>query len=249
VVDTHCHLDSCSDPDADLVARAREAGVTRIATVGMDAPTTEAALRAAREHEEVVVVAGRHPHNAEGFGPADAEQIEQAAGDPLVRAVGETGLDYFRDHAPREDQKRAFAAQVDIAARTGLPVVIHTRAAEDDTFAALAERAHELTVIMHCFSAPDRVEECVERGYVCSFAGNVTYPKNEALQAAARELPADRILVETDSPYLSPQPLRGKPNEPANVVRTAEFVAGLRGVSYEELERTVHANSERLLKW
>jgi TatD DNase family protein len=249
VVDTHCHLDSCRDPDADLIARARDAGVTRIATVGMDAPTTEAALGAAREHEEVVVVAGRHPHNAEGFGPADAEQIERAAADPLVRAVGETGLDYFRDHAPREDQKRAFAAQLDIAARTGLPVVIHTRAAEDDTFAALAERADELTVVMHCFSAPDRVEECVERGYVCSFAGNVTYPKSEALQAAARELPADRILVETDAPYLSPQPLRGKPNEPANVVRTAEFVAGLRGVSYEELERTVHANAERLFRW
>jgi TatD DNase family protein len=249
VVDTHCHLDSCRDPDADLVARARGAGVTRIATVGMDGPTTEAALRAAREHEEVVVVAGRHPHNAEGFGPADAEQIEQAAADPLVRAVGETGLDYFRDHAPREDQKRAFAAQLEIAARTGLPVVIHTRAAEDDTFAMLAERAAELTVVMHCFSAPDRVQECVERGYVCSFAGNVTYPKNEALQAAARELPADRILVETDAPYLSPQPLRGKPNEPANVVRTAEFVAELRGVPYEELERRVHANSERLFEW
>jgi TatD DNase family protein len=249
VVDTHCHLDSCRDPDADLVARARDAGVTRIATVGMDAPTTEAALRAAREHEEVVVVAGRHPHNAEGFGPADAEQIERAAADPLVRAVGETGLDYFRDHAPRQDQKRAFAAQLDIAARTGLPVVIHTRAAEDDTFAALAERADELTVVLHCFSAPDRVEECVERGYLCSFAGNVTYPKNEALQVAARELPAERLLVETDAPYLSPQPLRGKPNEPANVVRTAEFVAGLRGISYEELERTVHANAERLLKW
>jgi TatD DNase family protein len=249
VVDTHCHLDSCRDPDADLVARARDAGVTRIATVGMDSPTTEAALRAAREHEEVVVVAGRHPHNAEGFGPADAEQIERAAADPLVRAVGETGLDYFRDHAPRQDQKRAFAAQLDIAARTGLPVVIHTRAAEDDTFAALAERADELTVVLHCFSAPDRVEECVERGYLCSFAGNVTYPKNEALQVAARELPAERLLVETDAPYLSPQPLRGKPNEPANVVRTAEFVAGLRGISYEELERTVHANAERLLKW
>jgi TatD DNase family protein len=249
MVDTHCHLDSCKDDEAELIARARQVGVTHLATIGMDERTTAQALAAAREHEGVVVVAGRHPHKTGGFGPADTEQIEQAAADPLVRAIGETGLDYFRDYAPREDQRRAFEAQLDIAARTSLPVVIHTRAAEDDTFAVLAERAAELTVVMHCFSAPDRVDECVERGYLCSFAGNVTYPKNEELQEVARTLPADRILVETDSPYLTPVPLRGKPNEPANVVHTAEFVAELRGVSYAELERDVEDNARRLLRW
>jgi TatD DNase family protein len=128
-----------------------------------------------------------------------------------------------------------------------LPVVIHTRAAEDDTFALLREHADSLpAVVMHCFSAPDRLDECVERGYVCSFAGNVTYPKATDLQEAARTLPAELLLVETDSPYLAPQPVRGRPNEPANVAHTARFVAELRGVEYEELERTVAANAERM---
>lgn len=249
MVDTHCHLDSCRDPDPDLVQRAVAAGVTRMATIGMDGPTTEAALATAREHDEVVVVAGRHPHKTEGFDAAGAEEIERAAADPLVRAIGETGLDYFRDYAPRDDQRRAFEAQLDVAGKTGLPVVIHTRTAEQDTFAILAERAAHLTVILHCFSAPERIAECVERGYFCSFAGNVTYPKNQELQAAARDLPADRILVETDSPYLSPQPVRGKPNEPANVVSTAGFVADLRGVGYAELESTVEENARRLFRW
>ncbi len=249
MVDTHCHLDSCRDPDSELVRRATAMGVNRLATIGMDGPTTEAALATARAHEEVVVVAGRHPHKTEGFDAAGADEIERAAADPLVRAIGETGLDYFRDYAPRADQRRAFEAQLDIAERTALPVVIHTRAAEDDTFSILAERAAHLTVILHCFSAPERAAECVERGYFCSFAGNVTYPKNQDLQDAARELPAERILVETDSPYLSPQPVRGQPNEPANVVATAEFVAELRGCAYAELERTVEENARLLFRW
>ena len=129
-------------------------------------------------------------------------------------------------------------------------MVIHTRAAEDDTFALLREHADRLpAVILHCFSAPDRLDECVERGYVCSFAGNVTYPKATELQEAARELPAELLLVETDSPYLAPQVLRGKPNEPANVVHTAHHVAGLRGLSYEELERIVEDNAARVFGW
>lgn len=249
MVDTHCHLDSCKDPDSELIARANAVGVSRLATIGMDGPTIERALTAAREHDGVVAVVGRHPHKTEGFGKADVEAIERAAADPLARAIGETGLDYFRDYAPREDQLCAFEAQLDIAARVDLPVVIHTRAAEDDTFRILAERAQGLTVILHCFSAPDRLEECLERGYMCSFAGNVTYKNNQALQEAAAQLPSDRLLVETDSPYLSPVPLRGKPNEPANVVHTAEFVADLRGVSYAELDRTVEENARRLFGW
>jgi TatD DNase family protein len=130
--------------------------------------------------------------------------------------------------------------------RAGLPLVIHTREAEDDTFALLRERATELTVILHCFSAPSRVEECVERGYMCSFAGNVTYPKAVELQAAARDLPEELLLMETDSPYLAPQPVRGKPNEPANVVETARLVAELRGISYEQLDAAVERNASRV---
>jgi TatD DNase family protein len=246
VVDTHCHLDSCKPPDSELVERARAAGVTRLATVGMHDESIGRALGAANEFDEVVAIVGRHPHYTEGFGDADLEALERAAADPRARAIGETGLDYFRDHAPREDQRRAFEAQIDLAARLQLPLVIHTREAEDDTFALLRERAGELTVVLHCFSAPSRVGECIERGYMCSFAGNVTYPKAMELQAAARELPEQLLLVETDSPYLAPQPVRGKPNEPANVVATAQFVAELRGISYEQLDAAVERNASRV---
>jgi TatD DNase family protein len=250
VVDTHCHLEACRPPDAELVVRARAAGVTRIATVGIDAPSIERALSAAHSHDEVVAIVGRHPHETAGFDSAALDEIERAAADPSARAIGETGLDYYRDHAPREDQRRAFEAQLEPAARLGLPVVIHTRAAEGDTFAALREHADRLAaVILHCFSAPSRLEECVERGYLCSFAGNVTYPNASDLQHAARELPAELLLVETDAPYLAPQPVRGKPNEPANVTHTASFLADLRETTYEELERTVEGNAARVLGW
>jgi TatD DNase family protein len=249
VVDTHCHLDSCEPPDAELVARARAAGVTRLATVGTDPASVERALASARAHEEVVAIVGRHPHEADGFGDGDLVGIERAASDPKARAIGETGLDYYRDRAARPDQRRAFEAQVELAGRVGLPVVIHTRAAEEDTFAVLGEHADRVTIVLHCFSAPSRLDECVERGYLCSFAGNVTYPKAVELQAAARDLPDELLLLETDSPYLSPQVVRSKPNEPANVARTAEFVADLRGVGYEELEAAVERNAARVFAW
>ena len=249
MVDTHCHLDVCEPPDDELIARAREAGVTRLATVGMDDESIERALAAASAHPEVVAIVGRHPNEATGFSDAGLAAIERAAADAGVRAIGETGLDYYRDRAPREDQMRAFEAHVDLAHRVGLPLVIHTRAAEEDTFRVLRERAEGLTVILHCFSAPGRLDECVERGWLCSFAGNVTYPKATELQEAARAVPDELLLVETDSPFLSPQPVRGKPNEPANVVRTAEHVAALRGVSYEELDATVERNAARVFGW
>ena len=215
MIDTHCHLDSCKPADAELVANARAVGVSRLATVGMDPATNPRALAAAAELDGVSAIVGRHPNAAAGWRDADVEEIERAAAQPGVVAIGETGLDFHRDRAPREDQLRAFEAQLDLARKTGLPVVIHTRAAEDDTFAVLAEHAEGLTVVMHCFSAPDRLDECVERGYVCSFAGNVTYRGGEALQEAARRVPDDLLMVETDSPYLTPVPLRGEPNEPA----------------------------------
>ena len=249
MVDTHCHLDSCAPPDAELVERARAAGVTRIATVGTGPGSIELALEAARRHPEVAAIVGRHPNEAAGFGPGDLEAIEVAARDPGVRALGETGLDFYRDRAPRDDQLRAFEAQLDLAARLDLPVVVHSRASEEDTFAILRERAAELTVILHCFGASGRLEECVERGYLCSFAGNVTYPTAADLRAAARDLPEDLLLVETDAPYLSPQPVRGRPNEPAHVVRTAERVAEVRGIGYDALERVVERNAARVLRW
>jgi TatD DNase family protein len=249
VIDTHCHLDSCKPADAELVANARALGVTRIATVGMDPTTNPRALAGAAELDGVSAIVGRHPNAATGWQDSDIEEIELAAAQPGVVAVGETGLDYFRDRAPREDQRRAFVAQLGLARRTGLPVAIHTRAAEEDTFAVLAEHADGLTVILHCFSAPDRVAEAAERGYLCSFAGNVTYKNAQELQQAAREVPDELLLVETDAPYLTPVPLRGEPNEPANVTHTAEFVAGLRGVEYAQLEAVVERNAARVLGW
>ena len=249
MVDTHCHLDACPSPEEELLERARAAGVTRLATVGTDDRGTEWALAAARDHEEVVAIVGRHPHETTGFEAGDLERIEAAAADPGARAIGETGLDYYRDRAPRADQRRAFAAQIELAARLEMPLVIHTRAAEEETFALLRERAAALTVVLHCFSTPDRLEECVEHGWLCSFAGNVTYPSATALRAAAREVPDDLLLLETDSPYLAPQPARGRSNEPANVVATARAVAELRGVDYEQLEATVEANAARVFEW
>jgi TatD DNase family protein len=250
LVDTHCHLDHCDPPDAELIERARAAGVTRVATVGMNGASIGAALAAATEFDEVFAIVGRHPHETAGFGAADLDEIERAAADPKARAIGETGLDYYRDHAPRADQRRAFEAQLELAGRLGMPVAIHTRAAEEDTFALLREHADRLpAVILHCFSAPDRVDECVERGYLCSFAGNVTYPKAVELQRAAAELPAELLLAETDAPFLSPQPVRGRPNEPALVVHTGRRLAELRGVAFDELAALVERNAARVLGW
>jgi TatD DNase family protein len=164
-------------------------------------------------------------------------------------AIGETGLDYFRDRAPRADQERAFHAQIELARATGKPLVIHTRAAEDDTIDTLLRRAGGLEVVLHCFSMPDRLDECLAQGWWISFAGNVTYPKSDALAAAAERVPEDRLLVETDAPYLTPQAVRKEPNQPAYVVHTARFVAERRGMGYDELEATVEANATRLFGW
>jgi TatD DNase family protein len=249
MVDTHCHLDACASSADELVSRAREAGVRRLATVATDEAGIVVALETASAHNEVVAIVGRHPNEATGFTAGDLDPIEDAAGDSRVRAIGETGLDFYRDNTPPEDQRRAFEAQIELAARLGMPLVIHTRAAEEETFALLRERAAALTVILHCFSAPARLGDCVEHGWLCSFAGNVTYASAGELQAAAREVPEELLLVETDSPYLAPQPVRGRPNEPANVVATAEVVARLRGVSYAELEATVERNAARVFGW
>jgi TatD DNase family protein len=183
LIDTHCHLDMCGEGSAE------GHGLARIATVGIDEDAIGAALALADSHEEVYAIVGRHPNSATGFEPADVEPIRRAAGHAKVVAIGETGLDYYRDHTPHDDQRRAFEAQIDLARELEKPLVIHTRAAEEDTFAVLAERARDVTVVMHCFSAVDRLDDCIERGYMCSFAGNVTYPKATDLQTAAARVP------------------------------------------------------------
>ncbi len=250
MVDTHAHLSVCDPEAAVLVSAAREAGVRRILEVGMDPQSNRAALDAAAAHDEVHACVGRHPNSAEGFGGDDAAEIAELARDPRVVAIGETGLDYYRDRAPRDDQRRAFEAQIEIARASAKPLVIHMRESLDDTFEVLRTSADGVAVVLHCFSAPpESVAEAAERGWYCSFAGNVTYPKSEALRKAAALVPDDLLLVETDSPFLSPQPQRGKPNQPANVVATAAAVAEARGVDYEVLEGLVEGNARRAFGW
>jgi TatD DNase family protein len=257
VVDTHAHLTLCEPPDAELVAAAREAGVKRILTDGLDEETNRDAVGAAERHGEVFASVGRHPNSASGFDDPAAAEIERLAAHPRVLAIGETGLDYYRDQAPREEQRRAFEAQIEIARRTSLPLVVHLRNEGDESegeasaeaLSLLDRLGDGLTVILHCFSAVARVEEAAEHGWYCSFAGNVTFPKSEPLRAAAASVPQELLLVETDCPFLSPQPRRGKPNTPANVVATAGVVAEARGSSYEDLERTVDDNAGRAFGW
>jgi TatD DNase family protein len=249
VIDSHTHLDRGRAPEAELVASAKAQGVNRILTIGMDSESCRAAIAATETYPEVYAAVGRHPNSATGYDDTVTEELRELARHPRVRAIGETGLDDYRDYAPRADQERAFSAQMQLARETGKPLVIHTRAAEDDTIAMLDREAQGLEVILHCFSMPARLDECLERGWWISFAGNVTYPKAEDLAEAARRTPLDRLLVETDAPYLTPQSHRKERNQPAFVVETARFVAERRGIAYEELEAAVEANAAKLFGW
>ena len=249
MIDSHTHLDRGPAPEAELVAAAREAGVRRILTIGIDERSRAAALEAADRYDEVYAAIGHHPNNATGYSDAITDELREQAAHPRCLAIGETGLDDYRDYAPRPDQERAFAAQIELAHELGKPLVIHTRAAEDDTIGTLSEHARGLEVILHCFSMPARLDECLDHGWWISFAGNVTYAKAQDLAEAASRTPLDRLLVETDAPYLTPEPMRKHRNQPAYVVHTARFVAERRGIAYEELEAAVEANAARLLGW
>ncbi len=249
MIDSHTHLYLCEEPDAELVQRAVAAGVTRVLTVGTNGASCRAALAAAEAFPQVYAAIGRHPNEASGFDDADLAELQALAEHPRCIAIGETGLDYYREDTPREDQARAFSAQIELARTTGAPLTIHTRNAEEDTLAQLAAEADGLSVVIHCFSMPDRLQECVERGYTISFAGNVTYKSAAALAEAARQVPGERLLVETDAPYLTPQAVRKRRNQPAYVVHTAAFVAELRGVSLDELDATVERNAARVFGW
>lgn len=249
MIDSHTHLDLCEPSDAELVAAAEAAGVRRMLTVGIDGASCRAALAAAEDFPQVFAAVGRHPNAAKGFDGADLAELRALAAHERCMAIGETGLDFYREGAPREDQERAFAAQIELARETGKPLVIHTRAAEQPTLDQLASEAEGVSVVMHCFSMPERLGECLERGYAISFAGNVTYKSATELAQAAKEVPEESLLVETDAPYLSPQAVRKEPNQPAFVAHTLAFIAGLRGVSPAELGAAVERNAARVLGW
>jgi TatD DNase family protein len=233
VIDTHAHLDALGEDPADVVARARAAGVTRILTVG-----TAEAVELADRFDEVFAVVGVHPHESAG---GDLAEVRRLHDHPKAVAVGEIGLDWYRDYAPRDVQRAMFAAQLGLAAELGKPVVIHTRAADEDTLAALAGFGG--TVVLHCFSSPRLLEPALERGWYVSFAGNATFKNAPELRVAAAQVPADRILAETDAPYLAPQPVRGRRNEPAYVMHTLAALAAARGEEAAALEAQIESNA------
>ena len=242
MIDTHAHLETCADPAEAVLVRARAAGVTHVLAVGSTIETCRGALELAEREPGVFAILGIHPHEAGREGDRVGElrallEHEHAVG------VGETGLDYYRDRAPRELQRTLFEAQLDLAAELGKPAVIHTRAADVDTLAAL--RHFDGTVVLHCFSSSALLSDAVERGWYVSFAGNVTYPKATDLRLAAREVPRERLLAETDSPYLAPQPVRGRPNEPANVVHTVRALAEARCEDPDTLGVQILDNARR----
>jgi TatD DNase family protein len=241
VTDTHAHLDACAEPAEELIGRARAAGVGRIVSVGSGLDSCRETLAIAGRHEGVFAALGIHPHQAGDPDASRLDELQELLRDDRAVAVGETGLDYYRDYAPRDRQRTLFERQLELAAELSRPVVVHTRAASGDTAAALEPFTG--TVIMHCFSAPEMLPVALERGYFVSFAGNVTYPKAEELREAARRVPRDRLLAETDSPYLSPQPRRGRPNEPANVVHTVAALAEARNEDMDALTAQLDENA------
>ena len=256
MVDTHAHLALCEPPEAELIAAARDAGVRRILTVGLGEDSNPGVTASAQAIEEVFASVGRHPNSADGFDQGAGDAIEELCSQPGVVAVGETGLDFYRDRSNPDDQRRAFAAQIAIARRAGKALVVHLRDREgseeavSEAFDTLEREGDGISVILHCFSTGPRwAERAAERGWYCSFAGNMTYPKSELIREAAATVPENRLLVETDSPFLAPQPVRGRPNQPANVVATAERLAEVRGVPYGELEVIVDENAARVFGW
>ena len=241
MIDTHAHLDGCESPPQELLARAREVGVNRVIAVGSGIDSCLASLAIAEGERGVFAALGIHPHQAGGDEAERLPELAELLHHDRAVAVGETGLDFYRDWAPRDRQRRLFAAQLELAAELGKPVVIHNREADSATADALA--GFEGTIILHCFSSPGLLEVALERDYYVSFAGNVTYPSAEELREAAKRIPSERILAETDSPYLAPVPRRGRPNEPANVVHTVAALARTRGEDPAELAARIDANA------
>ena len=253
LVDSHCHLDYLArDGDLDaVVGRARAAGVCRMLTICTKVSEFDTILAIARRYDDVWCTVGIHPHEAEAEPAVTAERLVALTQDPRVAGIGETGLDYFYEHSPREEQQASFRAHIAAARASGLPLIVHTRDADEDTAAILeAEYAKgAFTGVIHCFSTGrELAERAVALGFYISLSGILTFKKAEALRETAAALPADRLLVETDAPYLAPVPLRGKPNEPSYVVHTAAALARLRGVGLNEIETSTSDNFFRLFQ-
>ena len=253
LVDSHCHLDfpELSAELDEVVARARRAGIGLMITIGTKLTEFDRFRAIAARYDDIYCSVGIHPHEAGAEPEADAERLARLAEHPKVVAIGETGLDYFYDHSPRDAQARSFRAHVGAARLTGLPVIVHTRDADDDTAAILTEEMEKgaFPGLIHCFTSTQQLaEKAVDLGLTISLSGIVTFKSAAALQATAAWVPADRLLVETDAPYLAPIPMRGRRNEPAFVVHTAAKVAALRCTTVEDLASTTTANIRHLFR-
>lgn len=254
LVDTHAHLDGprfAADLDA-VLERATAAGVHTIITVACDLESSQASVALARSYAhrspQIYASVGVHPHEAHTLTPQTLEQLHQLAGHEKVVAIGETGLDYFRNRSPHELQQQAFRQQIQLARQCGKPVIVHARDAHADVLEIMRSAgAHECGGVLHCFSGDLQVAQaCLDMGFYLSFAGNITYPKSEELRDVVRNIPLERILVETDCPYLTPQSMRGKRNEPAYTVETAAKIAELRGLTLHDIARITSLNAYKL---
>jgi TatD DNase family protein len=249
LIDTHCHVYS-DQFDTDRPAaleRAGAAGVARMIAIGYDLPSSRAALALAQESPMVWASAGIQPHYAQTTGDADLAELRRLLAQPRVVALGEIGLDYYHDRAPHELQEALFRRQLALARELGLPVVIHSRDAREDTVRILQDAARGQPGVMHSFSGDwEYAEACLEVGFYLSLSGPLTFKKAAELHEVARRAPLDRILIETDAPYLTPHPFRGKRNEPAYVRYVAQALADLRGLALDQVAAATTANAERL---
>lgn len=251
LVDSHCHLDfdDFGSDFANVLERARENGVARMLTICTRVTKFDQVLKIAEAADNIRCTVGIHPHEAENEPDVDVARLAELAKHPKVVGIGEAGLDYFYDKSPRERQQEVFATHVEASRVTGLPLIVHSRDADEDTVRLLEVGAKKggLTGVIHCFTSTQYLADAaLEMGFYISLSGIVTFKSAESLRAVAKTIPMDRLLVETDSPYLAPMPMRGKRNEPAFVRHTAQFVADFRGVSLDELAKTTTRNFDRL---
>ena len=246
LIDTHCHLHLLEEPAREVVGRARAAGVGHLVDVGVDLESSRQAAENAGRLEGVSATAGVHPHDAVTLSPQVLEELRALLADQRVVAVGETGLDYFRDHSPRDVQRAAFAAHVRLARELDKALVVHSRDAFEDVLAVLEREGPPERVVLHCFSGDERMAaRALDAGYHVSFAGTVTFKNARRLREACAVVPLERMVLETDSPYLSPHPFRGRPNRPERVAVTAATVARVHGLPVEEVARATTATAVR----
>lgn len=250
LVDTHAHLDGkrFSDDLDTVIQRAGDSGVNTIITVGCDLDSSWASIDLARRYPNIYATVGVHPHYSAEINSESLRQFEHLAGHEKVVAIGEIGLDYYRNRCPHDVQQQAFRQQIQLARRCKLPIVVHDRDAHADVMEILNEEdAAQIGGVLHCFSGDlAMAQQCIELGFYLSFTGTITYPKNDEIREVIRQIPIERILVETDCPYLAPQQWRGKRNEPAYVVKTAETIAEIKGLSLTDIARITSLNAQRL---